>query len=172
MLGVQWAYCSSLLVSSATSTPGTESANYECLTWTIIYKFLSFRTGVSTALGVTLVNSCVAMMALYISYIISFHATVSKGVCAAFSAIFHYTFLLSAFALVNMAIFRLRDPTTGMFMSVAFKTVFFLNWGKKLIKHNPSASALTIFSSIAAAPLAIVATSIAPEYTNYINDEL
>lgn len=77
-------------------------------------------------MGVTLLNSCIALIALYISYIISYEATSSEAACALFSAIFHYIFLVSAFAVALMAFLKLKEPPKKWM----FTTIIALNWGK------------------------------------------
>ena len=64
----------------------------------------------STTLGVSLVNSCLCLGSLFLSYLISYYTTDSDWACTVFSAVFHYLFLVTSLSLLLLALLHAWQP--------------------------------------------------------------
>ena len=91
-------------------------------------------TGSSTtpsSIGVLMINFCVALTALYTSFIIPNYITRSSSsdvACAALSAMFHYFFLVSALAFTLMVFLRFRKFEKRKNV-VVLVTAVVITWG-------------------------------------------
>ena len=141
---------------------------------------LSCRSLRSSTTGVLLINLCLALIALYVSFIISHYVLVSDESCAAFSFVFHYLVLVSSFALTTMAVFRVLDP---LGRKVVFGLAIAADWCKLISLSSIECQHVFFMLSVvvlclsflflcAVIPVVIVAVSFGPRYTNYISDEL
>lgn len=59
---------------------------------------------------IPVVNFCVFLTALFISYLISYYATESEWACTIFSAVFHYLFLATSLSLLFLVLFTVWEP--------------------------------------------------------------
>ena len=68
-----------------------------CLKW-----FLNFlyRTALDRANAILFINTCSAMIVLYVIYIGAIYAKSNEHTCIVFAALFHYIFLVVVFALM------------------------------------------------------------------------
>ena len=141
---------------------------------------LSCRSLRSSTTGVLLINLCLALISLYISFIISYYVLVPEEACAAFSFVFHYLVLVSSFALTTMAVFRVLDPLRR---KVVFGLAIAADWCKLISLSSIECQHVFFMLSVvvlclsflflcAVIPVVIVAVSFGPRYTNYISDEL
>jgi hypothetical protein len=63
-----------------------------------------------SSMGVSLINSSVCLSALFISYLISYYVTDDDWACTVFSAIFHYSFLVTSISLLILALLKTLQP--------------------------------------------------------------
>lgn len=79
-----------------------------------------------------MINFCIALTALYTSFIIPNYVTPSSSsdiACAVLSAIFHYFFLVSSLAFTMMVFVRFREFKERKKVVVLVTTVV-ITWGK------------------------------------------
>lgn len=77
-----------------------------------------------------LINLCIALPGLYITYIISHFTGGSERACEAFSFLFHYFVLVSCLALSMVTFFFGWTPFTGKKKLVSYVAAILLNWSK------------------------------------------
>ena len=61
-------------------------------------------------MGASLINSSVCLSALFISYLVSYYVTEDDWACTIFSAIFHYSFLVTSISLLILALLKTLQP--------------------------------------------------------------
>ncbi len=82
----------------------------------------------SSAFGVFLLNLCISLLCLYISYTISHFVGNSESACKAFSFIFHYFILVSCMAVPIVAFFTGWTPFSGKKQQLCYVAALILNW--------------------------------------------
>jgi hypothetical protein len=129
--------------------PGSYVGGLVCIVFLlfIIITYLIPRELRSSVMGVSLINSSLCLCALFLSYLVSYHATGSDWACTVFSALFHYLFLVASLSLLLMALLKSWQPERLTRIFLALLTV-------QLVL-----------------PALVVIISAAPDQDNYINDE-
>ena len=126
--------------------------------------------------GQLLMNLCFALMGLYLSFICALHSTPVIGLCAFFSALLQYFFLVTFMSMTAEAInlsFKLVVVLGYKISHYVIKAVT-VSWGKydnwcKLIITEKS---LFSICSCTVLPLFIVVFCFAPKYKNYVSQHL
>ncbi|CAI8042979.1 Adhesion G protein-coupled receptor L3 [Geodia barretti] len=100
-----------------------------------------------SSMGASLINSSVCLSALFISYLVSYYVTEDDWACTIFSAIFHYSFLVTSISLLILALLKTLQPEKlGKIFLVLLLVQFIV-------------------------PAVVVIISSAPDGDNYIDEE-
>ena len=144
---------------------------YGCFNkWTYAMLLFSYSLR-SSHTGIALINLCVALVSLSLSFTISTFVHTTDNVCVVFSAFFHYTILVSSLAIEIMALFMLYRPYTTAKKKIAYVIALLTNWSEWIVILSVCVS--TLYSCFnAVLPAIVVIISLAPDYKNYINADL
>lgn len=129
----------------------------------------------STQNGKLLINLCAGFLGIYVMFIVGYHSTQVDVLCAIAGGLLHY-FMLATFAIMAAEAVSLYINLVAVFGWNRVKRHYILktsliSWSKC---HNETE--VTIFQitmpSFAVLPFIIVVISFAPNYKNYIGDQL
>ena len=82
--------------------------------------------------GVMLINFCVSLLCLYVSFIVSYFVGSSENACKAFSFLFHYFLLAASLALCIVAFFTGWSPFSGRKKKLTYLAALLTNWSKTI----------------------------------------
>ena len=88
-----------------------------------------------SAYGMVMINFCVCLLCLYISYIISYLVGASENACKAFSFLFHYFLLVASLGLCILAFFTGWAPFSGKKQNLTYLAALLTNWSTLLASH-------------------------------------
>ena len=78
-----------------------------------------------------LLNTCLSLMALNVSFIISYNTTQTGNACVFFAALFHYFFLAAMLAVTNLVVLKAKKKWASRKQRLfAYGIAFSLNWGR------------------------------------------